>query len=107
MASRPTTPAMPARTMEGDAPVSSTYVMTTGSEKRRPRESRDAQQREGERPHAAKQHDVLTRDRHDVEEAAAPEVVDGLLVDAFVVAQHHALQHLGDLAVKPRAKVCS
>ncbi len=55
----------------------------------------DAQERERERPHGAQQHHVLARDGHDVEQAAGPERVDGLLPHALVVAEDHALQHLG------------
>ena len=80
--------------------------MTTTGSSRAVRASRGMrEQREGEGPHAAEQHDVLARDGHDVQQAAAPEVVDRLLVDAFVVAQHHALQHLADGRMHARAKV--
>ena len=92
-------PATPARTMDGDAPVSSTYVATTGSSSAVRTQAVDAEQREGERPHGAQQHHVLAGHGHDVQQPAAPEVLDQRLVDALVVAEDHALQHLGDRRV--------
>ena len=76
-----------------------------GHEQRGAHEARDAEQREGERPHAAEQDDVLAGDGHDVEQAATPEVVDRGLVDALVVAEDHALQHLAHGAVHARAQM--
>ena len=40
-----------------------------------------------------------------MQQAAAAEVVDDLLGDAFVVAEHHALKHVRHRRVQPRAQV--
>ena len=58
-----------------------------GHEQGGAQQARDAEQREGERPHAAQQDDVLAGDGHDVQQAATAEVVDRGLVDALVVAR--------------------
>ncbi len=67
---------------------------------------RNPEEHEREAPHRAQQNDVLARHSHDVEQTAAPEVVDDLLGHALVVAEHHALQHVGDRRAKTRREVC-
>ncbi len=94
VARSPMTPATPARTMEGEAPVTMTYVTTSGRRAKRARHPADAEQHEHEGPHAAQQHHVLARHRQDVQQAAAPEVLDEAVVHALVVAEHHALHDL-------------
>ena len=53
----------------------------------------------------AQQHDVLAGHGHDVQQPAAAEVLDQRRVDALVVAEDHALQHLGDRRVHAGGEV--
>ena len=96
IASNPQMPATPARTMDGDAPGEQHVGRDDREQQGGAQQTVHAEQREGERPHAAEQHHVLAGDRHDVQEAAAAEVLDERRVHPLVVAEDHALQHVRD-----------
>ena len=64
-------------------------------------------QGEHERAHGAEQHDVLARHREDVEQPAAPHVVDGGGRHRLLVAEHHRLEHLAHRRAQAAADVAA